>query len=164
MSRTASAPLIGLAAWLLAIGAPASLEAASESELQSAVFRAKPAVVMIAVRIGATATVRCGSGATVTIRPGAIGELGSGSIIHPDGSALTRITPHGNFCGSPKWMADSKHVIAYCTTGEQTLEDRRPFPDHPEDSRIIVVDISTKASIRWFSTSIQFWPCFTSVL
>src|SRR5260370_24767636 len=44
---------------------------------------------MIAVRIGATATVRCGSGATVAIRPGAIGELGSGSIIHPDGWIVT---------------------------------------------------------------------------
>lgn len=68
-------------------------------------------------------------------------------IIHPDGSALTRLTPHGNFCGSPKWMADSKHVIAYCATGEQTLDDRRAAPEHPEDSRIVSVDIATKASV-----------------
>jgi S1-C subfamily serine protease len=89
MSRTASALLIGMAAWVLVVGLPAVPEAASESELQSAVFRAKPAVVMIAVRIGATATVGCSSGPGATIRPGAIGELGSGSIIHPDGWIVT---------------------------------------------------------------------------
>ena len=44
---------------------------------------------MIAVRIGATATVRCSDGSTAVIRPGAIGELGSGSIIHPDGWIVT---------------------------------------------------------------------------
>lgn len=89
MSRTVSALLISAAAWLLAVGYPASAKAATEAELQSAVFRAKPAVVMIAVRIGATATVRCGSGASAMVRPGAIGELGSGSIIHPDGWIVT---------------------------------------------------------------------------
>jgi S1-C subfamily serine protease len=86
MSRIVVAQLIGAAAWLLLTG---YAEAATESELQSAVFRAKPAVVMIAVKIGAEATVRCGSGATSTVRPGAIGELGSGSIIHPDGWIVT---------------------------------------------------------------------------
>ena len=82
---------IGAAAWLLTAGYPASLEAASEAELQSAVFRAKPAVVMIAVRIAATATVRCSSGASTAVEPGSIGELGSGSIIHPDGWIVTNV-------------------------------------------------------------------------
>jgi hypothetical protein len=53
------------------------------------VFRAKPAVVMIAVRVGATATVRCSDGAPQVVQPGAIGELGSGSIVHPDGWIVT---------------------------------------------------------------------------
>jgi hypothetical protein len=89
MSSPARVLVSGMAVWGLVVGFPAAPEAASESELQSAVFRAKPAVVMIAVRIGATATVRCSSGPSVTIRPGAIGELGSGSIIHPDGWIVT---------------------------------------------------------------------------
>jgi len=89
MSRTAGALLFGMTAWLSAAGYPAAAEAATEAELQSAVFRAKPAVVMIAVRIGATATVRCGSGESAAVNPGAIGELGSGSIIHPDGWIVT---------------------------------------------------------------------------
>ena len=78
-----------LAAGLLAAGLPAVAGAATESELQSAVFRAKPAVVMIAVRIGATATVRCSTGPPAVVRPDTIGELGSGSIIHPDGWIVT---------------------------------------------------------------------------
>src|SRR5437667_10283399 len=81
--------LIGMAAGLLAARFPAAAEAATESELQSAVFRAKPAVVMVAVRIGATATVRCGNGTSAVVNPGAIGEIGSGSIIHPDGWIVT---------------------------------------------------------------------------
>lgn len=89
MSRTARTVLVGLAAGLLAAGGPAPSGAATEAELQSAVFRAKPAVVMIAVRVGATATVQCGAGPGVRVEAGTIGELGSGSIIHPDGWIVT---------------------------------------------------------------------------
>jgi TolB protein len=64
-------------------------------------------------------------------------------IIQPDGSGLKRLTPHGGFCGSPKWTADSQHLIAYCMTAEQTLDNRRAVPEHPEDTRIISVDIKT---------------------
>ena len=62
---------------------------ATETELQSAVYRAKPAVVMVAVRLGGTASVRCSEGPAVTVKPAAIGELGSGSIVHPDGWIVT---------------------------------------------------------------------------
>ena len=66
-------------------------------------------------------------------------------LVHPDGSGLKRLTPHGGFCGSPKWTADSKHVVAYCATAEQTLDDRRPTPEHPEDTRIVSIDIASGA-------------------
>jgi len=89
MSRTVKTVLIGVAVALLAGAAPGESGAATESELQSAVFRAEPAVVMIAVRIGGRATVQCGSGPAVPVDAGAIGELGSGSIIHPDGWIVT---------------------------------------------------------------------------
>jgi trypsin-like peptidase len=90
MSGTTSVRLLitGVAG-LLALGDAAVSGAATEAELQSAVFRAKPAVVMVGVRIGATATVSCGTGAGAVVRPGAIMELGSGSIIHPDGWIVT---------------------------------------------------------------------------
>lgn len=66
-------------------------------------------------------------------------------IVHPDGSALKRLTSPGGFCGSPKWTADSRRVVAYCMTAEQTLDNRRPAPEHPEDTRIVAVDIKTGA-------------------
>ncbi len=64
-------------------------------------------------------------------------------IVHPDGSGLKRLTEHGGFCGSPKWTADSRRVIAYCMTAEQTLDNRRAVPEHPEDTRLVAVDINT---------------------
>jgi TolB protein len=66
-------------------------------------------------------------------------------LVRPDGTGLKRITPHGGFCGSPKWTADSARVVAYCMTAEQTLDNRRPVPEHPEDTRIIAVDVKTGA-------------------
>src|SRR4030095_1067223 len=70
-------------------GAPGAAGASTETELESAVYRARPAVVMVAVRMGGTASVRCSDGPAVTVRPAAIGELGSGSIVHPDGWIVT---------------------------------------------------------------------------
>jgi Tol biopolymer transport system component len=64
-------------------------------------------------------------------------------IVRPDGTGLKRLTEHGNFCGSPKWSADGRHVIAYCMTAEQTLDNRRATPEHPEDTRIVSIDIAT---------------------
>ncbi|PYR43719.1 MAG: hypothetical protein DMF93_02370 [Acidobacteria bacterium] len=67
-------------------------------------------------------------------------------VIHPDGSGLKAITTHGNFCGSPKWTADSRRVVAYCMTAEQTLDNRRAAPEHPEDTRIVAIDVATAAA------------------
>jgi TolB protein len=67
-------------------------------------------------------------------------------LIHPDGSGLKRLSAHGNFCGSPKWTADSRRVIAYCMTAEYTLDARRPVPEHPEDTRIVAFDVATGSS------------------
>ena len=41
-------------------------------------------------------------------------------IVHPDGSGLKQISKHGNFCGSPVWTANSRSIIAYCMTAEET--------------------------------------------
>ncbi len=41
-------------------------------------------------------------------------------LVRPDGSGLKRLSRHGDFCGSPKWMPDSKSVIAYCMSAEET--------------------------------------------
>jgi TolB protein len=41
-------------------------------------------------------------------------------LIQPDGTGLKRISEHGNFCGRPKWMRDSKSVTTYCMSAEET--------------------------------------------
>ena len=66
-------------------------------------------------------------------------------LIHPDGSGLTRITEPGNFCGSPKWAADSRRVIAYCMTAEQTLTNRQGRTEEG-DTRLVTIDIATRAA------------------
>ncbi|OLC51423.1 MAG: hypothetical protein AUH43_02700 [Acidobacteria bacterium 13_1_40CM_65_14] len=67
-------------------------------------------------------------------------------VMRPDGSGLKRITEHGNFCGSPKWSADSRHVIAYCMTAEQTLANRRAAPEPGNDTRLVSIDVATGTS------------------
>jgi TolB protein len=73
-------------------------------------------------------------------------QLADVYVIRPDGSGLKRISEHGNFCGSPKWTADSRRVVAYCMTAEQTLDNRRAVPEHPEDTRLVSIDIATGAA------------------
>jgi TolB protein len=67
-------------------------------------------------------------------------------ITRPNGAGLKKITKSGDFCGSPKWTADSSHVIAYCMTGEQTLANRRPSPEPGNDTHIVSIDTNTGAS------------------
>ena len=67
-------------------------------------------------------------------------------VMHPDGTGLKRITAPGNFCGSPKFSADSTRVLAYCMTAEQTLANRRPSPEPGNDTRLASIDIATGAS------------------
>ena len=71
-------------------------------------------------------------------------------LIHPDGSELKRISTQGhNFCGSPKFSADSRRVIAYCMDAEDTLETRRPSPRPEHDpsielkTRLVAIDVAT---------------------
>ena len=67
-------------------------------------------------------------------------------IIRPDGSGLKKITESGNFCGSPKWMADSRHVVAYCMTAEQTLANRMAHIDGGADTQLVSIDPTTGVS------------------
>jgi TolB protein len=68
-------------------------------------------------------------------------------LVHPDGTGLKRLTPHGDFCGSPKWTADSARLIAYCMGAEQTLENRRAFPEpnQTQPTRLVWIEVATGA-------------------
>jgi TolB protein len=66
-------------------------------------------------------------------------------LIRPDGSGMKKVTGTGGFCGSPKWMSDSRHIVAYCSTGQQTMDLRRSAPDPGRESRLVSIDLTTGA-------------------
>jgi TolB protein len=66
-------------------------------------------------------------------------------LIRSDGSGMKKATNTGGFCGSPKWMNDSAHVLAYCSTAQQTMQLRRSAPEPGSESRLVSIDITTGA-------------------
>jgi Tol biopolymer transport system component len=62
-------------------------------------------------------------------------------LIHPDGSGLRRISEHGGFCGSPKWTPDSKSVVAYCTSAQETWTFR--FGEADGSNKLVKIDVAT---------------------
>ena len=64
-------------------------------------------------------------------------------VVRPDGSGLKRVGEHGNFCGSPKWTADSHHIVAYCMDVQRTLETRRASPQPGNDTRIVSIEVAS---------------------
>jgi Tol biopolymer transport system component len=66
-------------------------------------------------------------------------------LIRPDGSGMKKVTNTGGFCGSPKWMKDGQHVLAYCSTAQQTMDLRRSPPDPGSESRLVSIDVTTGA-------------------
>ncbi|MGA9584202.1 MAG: hypothetical protein WBQ95_02680 [Terracidiphilus sp.] len=62
-------------------------------------------------------------------------------LVHPDGTGLKRISQHGGFCGSPKWTPDSKSVVAYCMSDEDTWTYRSGREDG--DDQLMKIDIAS---------------------
>src|SRR5579859_1363185 len=62
-------------------------------------------------------------------------------VIHPDGSALKRVSEHGGFCGTPKWTRESKSVIAYCMSAQETLSNR--FGNGEGEDKLVKIDVTT---------------------
>jgi TolB protein len=62
-------------------------------------------------------------------------------VIHPDGTGLKRVSEHGGFCGSPKWTPDSKSVVAYCMSAQDTWTHR--FGSGDGDDKLVKIDIAT---------------------
>ena len=73
-------------------------------------------------------------------------------VMRPDGTGVKRLTQPGNFCGSPKFSADSTRVLAYCMTAEQTLANRRASSEPGNDNRLVSIEIATgEAALAWRS-------------
>jgi TolB protein len=65
-------------------------------------------------------------------------------LIHPDGSGVKRLTDHTATCGSPKWSADSRRVIAYCNTPQETMDSRQPESEIDAGAtRVVTIDVAT---------------------
>ena len=78
-------------------------------------------------------------------------------LIRPDGSGLRRISDRGNFCGGPKWTSDSKNVIAYCMSAEETWKYRADAPQG--DTRLVKINIGTaKATPMPAGTGVKIFP------
>ncbi|MEO8483904.1 MAG: hypothetical protein ABI634_16965 [Acidobacteriota bacterium] len=67
-------------------------------------------------------------------------------VIHPDGSGLKRITEPGGFCGSPKWSDDSRRVIAYCMSAQDTIGFRWSATTDEGTTHLMAYDISLGTS------------------
>jgi TolB protein len=63
-------------------------------------------------------------------------------LIHPDRSGLRRLTGRGSVCGSPKWSADSRRVITYCTTAQETMDYRQGGIEEGS-TRLMSVEVAT---------------------
>jgi TolB protein len=61
-------------------------------------------------------------------------------IIRPDGSGIKRVTTHGDFCGSPKWLPDGKHLLAYCMAAQETLNARTT---ELGETRLVSIDVAS---------------------
>jgi len=60
-------------------------------------------------------------------------------LIHPDGTGLKRISQHGGFCGSPKWTRDSKSVLTYCMSAQETWSYR--FGSRDGEDKLLKINI-----------------------
>lgn len=79
-------------------------------------------------------------------------------IMHPDGSGLKKVPGNQEFCGSPKWMGDSRHVVAYCMTAQQTLANRVRNPGPGSGTRLMSVDTMTGASTELPAAGVKINP------
>jgi len=62
-------------------------------------------------------------------------------LIHPDGTGLKRISQHGGFCGSPKWTPDSKTVVTYCMSAQDTWTYR--FGSEDGEDQLLKINIES---------------------
>lgn len=63
-------------------------------------------------------------------------------IVHPDGTGLKRLSPPGMTTGSPKWSADSKHLIAWQADTEVSWLARVDQLSMRATSQIVDIDIA----------------------
>lgn len=63
-------------------------------------------------------------------------------LIRANGKALRRLGTTDGFCGSPKWSANGKQLLAYCMSAEETMTYRFPQPANGS-TKLISIDVAT---------------------
>jgi len=81
-------------------------------------------------------------------------------LVHPDGSGLRQLTKRGEFCGSPKWSADSRRIISYCTTAQETMDFRQSVIDSGSTSLVSIDVASGVASDVASGPGVKMAPAF----
>ena len=81
-------------------------------------------------------------------------------LVHPDGSDLRQLTKRGEFCGSPKWSADSHQVVAYCTTAQETMDFRLAVPERGSTSLVSIDVASSVVSDLASGPGVKMAPAF----
>ena len=81
-------------------------------------------------------------------------------LVHPDGSGLRQLTKRGEFCGSPKWSADSRRVITYCATAQETMDFRQRVADGGSTSLVSIDVTSGVASDVASGPGVKMAPAF----
>jgi len=79
-------------------------------------------------------------------------------LIHPDGSGLKRISQHGDFCGSPRWSTDSKSVVAYCMSAQETWSNRFGYGDG--NNKLVRLDMGGGSSPVSAGPGVKLAPSF----
>jgi Tol biopolymer transport system component len=73
-------------------------------------------------------------------------------IIHPDGSALRRLTPIDGYAGSPKWSSDGSRIIFYQSTPNDVYPGRFGTSRGPMGvSQIVSIDVGSGATQSYTS-------------
>jgi Tol biopolymer transport system component len=64
-------------------------------------------------------------------------------LIRPDGSGLRALTSQDEVCGSPKWASDSRRIVGYCLSAEETYTYRRFTVPEGGNTRLVTIDVNT---------------------
>ena len=66
-------------------------------------------------------------------------------VVRVDGHGLRKLSPEGQFAGSPKWSPDGTRVVCYELAVADTFRARQ-LPDQPKlESKIVSIDVATGA-------------------
>ena len=80
--------------------------------------------------------------------------------IRTDGSGLKRLSTGAGFCGSPKWSVDSRRVIAYCMSAQDTIDFRWTAVTGDGTTRLMTFGLDGGSSEAAAGSGVKIAPSF----